>query len=248
MGRTRILTRLAGGTLVVAVAAGGGLLLGGVADAAPLAASSSVSAALAATGTTTTLIVAPSSFPEGLPVSLVAIVTPRGAAGAVQFKDGDTTIGDPVTVQSGTGTIVTNGQRIDTNSSAAVLITSGLAVGAHSLTAEFTPTDSEAYAPSVSPSETLTITPPIFVGFPLDVHSLLQSVLGGVPGGVPGGGLPGLPGGLPGGFPFGGLPGVDGNQGPFKVDLSPIFGGLPGHTPTVDPGQIIQSVLGGLHF
>lgn len=219
MGETRFLTRFAAGALAVAITAGGGLLIGGVANAAPSAGSPAVSAALSARATTD-LIVAPNSFPQGLPVSLVAIVTPRAAAGTVQFKDGDTNIGDPVAVHSGTSVI--NGNQVDANSSAAFTLTSTLTAGAHSLTAVFTPTDPEAYSSSTSQAESLTVTPPITIGLPISMDSLLQSVLGG---------LPVDPAKLVSQY--------------LNVDLGPIFGGQAGGGVGVDPGQIIHSVLGG---
>jgi hypothetical protein len=57
-------------------------------------------------------------------VSLVAIVTPRAAAGTVQFKDGNTNVGDPVAVHP--GGVVMNGVQVDANSSAAFTLTSML--------------------------------------------------------------------------------------------------------------------------
>jgi hypothetical protein len=125
VGKTRFLTRLTARALVVTVAAGGGLLLGGAANAAPTVTSSAVGFVVNHDrATTTALVVAPSGWlPEGLPVSLVAIVTPRAAAGTVQFKDGNTDIGDPVAIRKG----------------AAFTTTSTLSAGTHSLPAEFTP-------------------------------------------------------------------------------------------------------------
>lgn len=166
MGKTRFLTRFAARALVVAVAAGGGLLIGGVAHAAPPVTSSAVSFAVNDDkATTTTLIVAPSdSFPESLPVALIALVTPRTAEGTVQFKDGNTNIGDSVPVRSG----------------AALTITSTLTAGTHSLTVEFTPTDPSALDPSTSPPVPLTVTPPIIDDLPLPIDSILEPILGGL--------------------------------------------------------------------
>lgn len=172
MGRTRFLTRLAARALVVAVAAGGGLLIGGVANAAPPATSSAVSLAVQDDQddkeTTTTLSAAPSgSFPEDLPVTLVAIVRPRAAEGTVQFVDGDTNIGDPVPVRNG----------------AAFTVTPTLTVGTHSLTAVFTPTGSANFDPSTSEPVSLTVTPSVIAGLPFSIDSLLQSIFDGRSGG-----------------------------------------------------------------
>jgi Big-like domain-containing protein len=182
VGKTRFLTRLAAKILVVAVATGGGLLIGGVANAAPPATSSAMNAAVDnGKATATTLIVAPSgSFSAGFPITLVAIVTPRAAAGKVQFKDGNTNIGDPVVAHP--GTVVTNiGGHVDANSRTAFTLTSTLPPGPHSLTAVFTPTDPSAYDPSTSPAVSLTVTPPLALGgFPLPIPSILQLVFGGL--------------------------------------------------------------------
>ena len=79
-----------------------------------------------AQSTTTALTVTPAS-PQiaGTTVTLKATVTPSGAAGSVQFKDGATNIGAAVAVAGGI----------------AQTTTAALAAGAHSLTAVFTPTD-----------------------------------------------------------------------------------------------------------
>lgn len=77
------------------------------------------------TATTTTLTANPSSASTGDSVTLTAAVSPA-TAGTVQFKDGATALGSPVTVSSGTATTTT------TFSTA----------GTHSLTADFTPTSS----------------------------------------------------------------------------------------------------------
>jgi hypothetical protein len=59
-------------------------------------------------------------------------VSPRNAAGSVQFKDGPTHIGGPVVAFNGF----------------ALGFASGLNEGAHELAAEFTPTNPQAYEPS----------------------------------------------------------------------------------------------------
>jgi hypothetical protein len=182
VGKTRFSTRLAAKVLVVAVAAGGGLLIGGVANAAPPAASSAGSAVVNdGKVTTTTLIVAPSgSFPEGFPVTLVAIVTPCAVTGKVQFKDRDKNIGDPVPAHP--GIVVTNvGGHVDGNSRAAFTITSTLPPGPHSLTAVFTSADPSAHDSSTSPAVSLTVTPPLTIRWPLSLPPILPFVFGGLP-------------------------------------------------------------------
>lgn len=201
---TRFFTRLAASLIVVAIAAAGGLLVSGVASAASsVSQSAAVSMALDDHTTTTNLIVLPKSFPQDLPITLVAIVRPRAAAGSVQFKDGANNIGDPVPVIPGNVTI---GGQVDPNAAAAFTITSTLAVGTHSLSAVFTPADTAAYDPSISPVESLTVTPPILTGLGRPIQSLLQSVLGGLGGARNGGGA------------------------------------------QLGSGQLIQSILGGLHL
>ncbi len=99
----------------------------------------------AMTATTTTLTVAP-AFPvaQGSPVTLTATITPPVAAGTVQFKDGVTNLGNPVTVSNGTalGTVST------------------LSGGSHQLTAVFSPSDPSAFGPSTSPSVNFVVTVP----------------------------------------------------------------------------------------
>ncbi|MFF3558882.1 Ig-like domain repeat protein [Streptomyces sp. NPDC002574] len=86
------------------------------------------------TATSTALAVSPNSpVTAGTPVTLTATVGPAGVAGEVQFKDKGVAIGTPKSVTGGTAT----------------LTTSSLSSGSHSLTAEFTPSDT-AYAASQS--------------------------------------------------------------------------------------------------
>ena len=96
------------------------------------------------TATTTTLAVSPAS-PQvsGTSVTLTATVAPA-AAGTVQFKDGASNVGSPVTVAAGTASTTT----------------STLTVGTHSLTALFTPTNPTAFAASTSAAKTYVITAP----------------------------------------------------------------------------------------
>jgi Bacterial Ig-like domain (group 3) len=95
--------------------------------------------------TTTALAVTPASpQPVGATLTLKATVTPSGAAGSVQFKDGATNLGAPVPVSGGIAQT--------TNST--------LAAGTHSLTAVFTPTDSGAFTASTSSAVSYTLTAP----------------------------------------------------------------------------------------
>ncbi|HEX3335917.1 MAG TPA: Ig-like domain-containing protein, partial [Jatrophihabitans sp.] len=93
--------------------------------------------------TTTTLTATPSPATVGDTVTLNATVTPSGAAGTVQFKDGASNIGAPVTVTSG----------------AASTTTSTLAAGSHSLSAVFTPNDPTSFGGSTG-TFTEQVNPP----------------------------------------------------------------------------------------
>jgi len=117
-----------------------------------------------ATPTTTTLAVSPpSSSTVGDTLTLTATVAPS-AAGIVQFRDGTTAIGAPVTVSAGSASTTT----------------SALTVGTHALTATFTPTDPTAFlgststpatsytvnaAPATTTTTSLTLSPTGPVGF-----------------------------------------------------------------------------------
>ena len=91
------------------------------------------------TATATTLTASPPSpTTAGTSVVFTATITPS-AAGTVQFKDGTTNLGDPVTVTTGADSA--------TASSAA---TSSLDAGTHPITAVFTPSDSTAFGTSTS--------------------------------------------------------------------------------------------------
>jgi len=89
-----------------------------------------------ATTTTITLETTPA-----LPVdsttteTLTGTITPPTATGTVQFIDGTTPLGNPVTVSDGSAATATT-----------------LAVGEHSLAAEFIPTDATAFRGSTSPT------------------------------------------------------------------------------------------------
>jgi hypothetical protein len=94
------------------------------------------------TDTTTALAVNPASpVQAGTPVTLTASVGPAAAAGQVQFKDNGTALGNPVTVSGGQ----------------AQLTTSSLGTGSHSLTAEFTPSDTASYNGSTSSTVAYTV-------------------------------------------------------------------------------------------
>jgi Bacterial Ig-like domain (group 3) len=137
MRASRFFHRYAAGAFVVAVAVGGALLIGGVANAAPSVSTNQV------TATSTALTASPASpVAQGIPVTLTAAVSPAEAAGTVQFKDGTTNLGDPLTVTNGVASVTM----------------STLAAGSHQLTAVFTPTDSAAFSPSTSPAVSLTVT------------------------------------------------------------------------------------------
>ena len=94
-----------------------------------------------ATATHITLTVAPNPAFHGIPVVLIATVTPFTAAGTVQFFDGTTPLGAPVPVLAGV----------------AFFTTSALTTGTHTLTAVFTPTNPTAFGPSTSPPVPLTV-------------------------------------------------------------------------------------------
>ena len=94
------------------------------------------------TPTTTSVSPSPAS-PQtvGTNVTFTATVTPT-AAGSVQFKDGGSNLGSPLTVSNGT----------------AAFSTTSLTVATHSITAVFTPTDSAAFAGSTSTAISYVIT------------------------------------------------------------------------------------------
>ncbi len=94
-----------------------------------------------AKATTTTLTAAPNPAFQGAPAVLIARVAPFNAAGTVQFKDDTTTLGAPLPVTAGF----------------AILKTSTLTKGTHTLTAVFTPTNPVAFGPSTSPPVPLTV-------------------------------------------------------------------------------------------
>jgi hypothetical protein len=100
-------------------------------------------------------------------VLLKATVVPDSAAGMVQFQDGSTALGAPVPVVGGS----------------AILLTSALTPGTHSLTAVFTPANPAAYGPSMSSAVPVTVTgsggDALLERITIRVQQLIQSVLGG---------------------------------------------------------------------
>ncbi|MYZ40955.1 MULTISPECIES: Ig-like domain-containing protein [unclassified Streptomyces] len=92
--------------------------------------------------TTAALTVSPAgSVTQGTEVKLTAKITPATAPGTVRFLDGTTPYGSPVTVSNGT----------------ASLSTTTLAVGAHSLKAQFTPANPADHTGSTSAAVALTV-------------------------------------------------------------------------------------------
>jgi hypothetical protein len=127
-----------------------------------------ITAPVAAAATTTTLMVVPDfPIPQGVPVLLKASVVPDGAAGKVQFQDGNSALGAPVPVVGGS----------------AILITSTLPQGAHSLTAVFIPTNPATYGPSTSTAVPLTVTggvgSALLERIILRVQEIIQDILDG---------------------------------------------------------------------
>jgi hypothetical protein len=97
---------------------------------------------LAPAADTTTQLTVAGSTTAGQTQTLTASVAPTTAAvGTVTFKDGSTTLGSPITVSNGTATLG-----------------KALAVGAHSLTAVFTPTNTALANTSTSAPVNVTIT------------------------------------------------------------------------------------------
>jgi len=115
------------------------------------------------TATTTTLAASPASPQlQGTTVALTATVSP-GAPGSVQFFNGATAIGSPVTVAAN-GTAQTN--------------VTGLPVGANSLTATFTPTTGAAFGASTSSAVPYTITAPTPTSTSLAVSPASPEIVG----------------------------------------------------------------------
>jgi Bacterial Ig-like domain (group 3) len=99
---------------------------------------SPVTVVVGPTDTTTRL----TTTQEGDLVRLNAVVTPANAAGTVQFRDGNTPLGEPQPVINGVATGTT----------------SRLGTGTHALVAEFIPTNMGDFAPSRSDTSSMTMT------------------------------------------------------------------------------------------
>ena len=79
---------------------------------------------------------------DGTQSTLTATVTPDNATGTVQFKNNGTNIGNPVTVNGGTATL-----------------TQTLPVGTNSITAEFTPANTNDFTTATAQATTITVNP-----------------------------------------------------------------------------------------
>jgi hypothetical protein len=127
---------------LVAVAVLGTLVIGAPANAAPRAALQTTDF-IAPASTRTTLAVSPvSPVAQGSRVTLTATITPPTTVGTVQFKDGTTNLGSPVT---------------DSNNGTASGSISMLAPGPHQLTAVFTPANLAAFSTSTSQTVTFVV-------------------------------------------------------------------------------------------
>jgi Bacterial Ig-like domain (group 3) len=127
-------------------------------------ASTSLTVKAPAATTATTLATAPvSPVTKGTSVTLTASLTPAGAVGSVEFLDGATVLGSHA-VTSGTAT----------------LTVTTLAVGSHSLSATFVPTDATAYKGSTSTKHTFVVTaaPAVTTTTVLDVTPTTTAVHG----------------------------------------------------------------------
>jgi Bacterial Ig-like domain (group 3) len=164
---------------MVALAAGALLPIVGVSSAAPAAGVFQSSHSTPVRATTAALTTFPlATVAQGGQVTLIAAVTPSTFAGTVQFRDGTADIGSPVPVTDGTALVTTSSAM--------------LATGSHELSAMFTPADSAAYGPSMSPAVWLTV-----MGSPREQQSAQSldepDVLGGKLSKLPEGPL-GIPG------------------------------------------------------
>jgi Bacterial Ig-like domain (group 3) len=150
MHKNRLLIRLSSGAFVVAVAAGAVLLTNGVSEAAPPVVSPP---AVAPSTTTTMLSTSPQgSVTYGTRVTLTARVTPATVAGNVKFMDKTT---DGATTELGT---------VAVNNGTASLPTETLKTGAHSLTAEFAPSNMVTYSGSKSDPVPFEVSAPTSTG------------------------------------------------------------------------------------
>jgi hypothetical protein len=98
-----------------------------------------------AAAATTTAITGVTSATVGTPVDLTATVTPAGATGTVQFKDGATDLGGPVTVTAG---VATYSHTFTT-------------AGVHDITAVYS--GDSGFATSTSVAHQVTVTDPVKV-------------------------------------------------------------------------------------
>lgn len=131
--KNRFLARLTSAAVAVAAVTTTTLLIGEAASAATLP-STTIWQADGVTVTTTTLDVTPAGPADGNTVeTLTATLNPTTAEGTVQFNDGSSTLGDPVTLIDGTASTTTS-----------------LPSGNRSLTAVFLPTDTTTYSGSTS--------------------------------------------------------------------------------------------------
>ncbi len=101
-----------------------------------------VDAPIGQNATVTTLRVFPTPAFPGVPVVLLANIAPVGAAGTIQFMDGESALDAPVPATAGFTLLITP-----------------LSKGKHSLTAVFTPTNQSVFVPSASPPVVLTVAP-----------------------------------------------------------------------------------------
>lgn len=102
-----------------------------------------VDAPIGQNATVTTLRVFPTPAVQGVPVVLLANIAPVGAAGTIQFMDGESALNVPVPATDGFTLLITP-----------------LSKGKHSLTAVFTPTNQAIFVPSASVPVVLTVAPP----------------------------------------------------------------------------------------
>jgi membrane-bound lytic murein transglycosylase B len=127
---------------VLVAAAAGAVLLPSAGQSSVTAPASSPQLPRATAVQVASAALTPSAIAQGAPVTLIAAVTPSTAAGTVQFMDGTTAVGAPVTVTDGIASTT--------------MSTAALPVGPHALTAAFTPTNT-AFGPSTSPLLSLTV-------------------------------------------------------------------------------------------
>ena len=118
--------------------------------------------------TATTLAASPvSPQAPGVAVAFTAGVSGADAVGSVQFKDGASNLGSPVSLTAGS----------------AAITTSALTVGTHSITAVFTPTNAAAFTGSTSGVLAYTIA--AVVQPPVPVNSAKPVVIGSMRVGTP---------------------------------------------------------------